>query len=1479
MQELRLVFSQTALGSFTVTLESAPGQAVGVAVPFTPFLDDDDYEDLRWYLEEYMDLPDGGAVVRARSVERKIETWGRQLHDAVFGAKENADLLAALLRAPEPRELTIATDKADLLRLPWELIADGAGSLAQRVAVRRQLETPETLVPREVQLPLRMLYIVSRPDDAGFIDPRVTTRALVTALDPLGGSVRLDFCRPPTLARMEGLLREAQTAGDPYDVVHFDGHGTFLPEAQIGALCFEKPDDGSGKSETDFVRADRLGDLLAQYKIPLVVLEACRSATIGKAAVFRSVAPRLIRAGVGSVLSMGHAVLVEAARVLLDRFYRELAGGATIGHAVAQGRAALRSTPTRWIEYGPKGKTVALADWFLPHLYQRGLDEPLLPRAAAVTQDTVRQFDLFLSHNHNNKARVEALARELANRHGLRVWLDQWEMLPGTIEQQCDAGIQQSRFTIVAVSEAALASKWVTWEIATATRYGRRQSHIIPLRLESVEVQTELQDLLWIDLFDPAEDANGLIRMASLIRSLDAADAQELRGFRPPPEHGQTGAFPRPPQFGFHGRARELYALERRFRRDRGIVLHAMGGMGKTTLAAEAAQWWTRSGLFRDGACFVSFERTIMDAARIVSVLGEYCEGPKFHQRPEVEQRKRAIEFFRDRAVLMVWDNFESVLPAFQSEQIAHDTSYTDAVRQGIRDLFSDLTSGPGRGCVLVTCRPGETGLPGARKFELQGLARADSLFLLHRILERDGASLDDPRLTKERLSPLLEDLADHPLSLELVGPHLRTLTPEQIRTDFGKLVDTLRQESDQDRNTSLRASLEFSRRHLSDAARAALPWLGLFNGGVFEDILLDVSEIEPTAWNATRTELVGIALLRTESDILIGERPFLRFHPTLAIASADATLTAQPEIRQRFLRAYFAVMRMLDKALRGDQSRAAMEILNLEEMNWRTAVRWALADGEHSVAGALGETFSRHLKMSGRLREHHVWTQMLRDEMTRVGFTNEAAEYEREHALTLFTQGDPQGAIGKLQALIERLRQTREFDPAFHVALAVGDLGKVLHSTGASVDAVPVLREGVSLCEQLVERAGGQPWEQLLKTAAHAKAAIELGNLSATMGDLANALRSTGQHHEALAVAEKCVLLQKALDNQREVAADHARCAYILMDTGRYDEADARYELALTAARRAGDKALEGIVLQHQGSLAYQLNQLDRASRFYQQALHGFQAAGNASGVMGTYNLLGLSEQKAGRLGEARAWYERSRELAVERQHPPGIGQAAQNIGIVCQEEGKAARAKGDEAAARRHFNEARRSVEESLRIDQERGHKPGQAGSLGQLAIIHLLLGDLTAAERYAHAAREILDSLGLKEAHINYATLAQIAAARGDTALAAEWERKRDELVDDLKLRAGRGGSIPGQMLRALEQLAIACARAGFGGEPIEPGAEENLATLDGFPAPLPAFSMALRELAAGRIPSVPSSLPRELQKILEDIAQAIHDSPHG
>src|SRR5205823_3591880 len=125
--------------------------------------------------------------------------------------------------------------------------------------------------------------------------------------------------------------------------------------------------------------------------------------------------------------------------------------------------------------------------------------------------------------------------------------------------------------------------------------------------------------------------------------------------------------------------------------------------------------------------------------------------------------------------------------------------------------------------------------------------------------------------------------------SIELVCPHLKAVTPDAIVADFHKLLPTFTGDADVERNRSLLASLAFSTSRLSALAQEALPWLGLFSGGVFEKILLDVSEIEPMVWETVRAELEATALVRVERETLVGGRPYLRFHPTLTFVAAGA--------------------------------------------------------------------------------------------------------------------------------------------------------------------------------------------------------------------------------------------------------------------------------------------------------------------------------------------------------------------------------------------------------------------------------------------------------------------------------------------------------------------------------------------------------------------------------------------------------------
>jgi tetratricopeptide (TPR) repeat protein len=266
-------------------------------------------------------------------------------------------------------------------------------------------------------------------------------------------------------------------------------------------------------------------------------------------------------------------------------------------------------------------------------------------------------------------------------------------------------------------------------------------------------------------------------------------------------------------------------------------------------------------------------------------------------------------------------------------------------------------------------------------------------------------------------------------------------------------------------------------------------------------------------------------------------------------------------------------------------------------------------------------------------------------------------------------------------------------------------------------------------------------------------------------------------------------------------------------------------------------------------------------------------------AGVMLTCNLLGVVEQQQGRLAEARAWYERSREMAQRRGARDFVGQAAQNIGIICQEEGEAAQARGDEAVARQRFEEAAASVRESLRIKEELGNQPGVARAHGQLAQIYLLLGGVEKAEEHAQRSREIREDLGLKEVENSYAVLAGIARARGNEAQAVHWERKRDDMRAELERRAQGEGGLPSQFVQALGSLAMACAQAGVDGSDLDPQAEAALSQLEQAPAPLNALAPFLRGLAAGELPAIPEGLPQPLGKILTDVVEAVKQHRAG
>ena len=381
---------------------------------FTAPLGPVELEDIRWYIEDYY-WPTTAFKQRAEKTEAALPEWGQWLYEAAMAADSAREPLEAWRRTggssnvsrrfsvqvdDQPLEGTPKDEAAlfreaasDLLSLPWEILHDGRGYLSQGasgVRVRRRLPNRRQVKTIEAKLPIRVLLLCPRPEQAdangnvtGYIDHRLSGQALVGEMENLGGLVQVDILQPPTFPALKAALKQAQDAGDPYEIVHFDGHGVYDRRVGLGALCFEEPSDAEklGQRRVELVYAKALAEELNGYGVPLVYLDACQTAQ-AEADPKASVAAKLLEEGVGSVVAMSHTVLVETARRFVEPFYQALAQGKRVGDAMLAGQVALYGDADRGKRVG--AGRLELQDWFVPVLYQEKADPQLFTRAVGV---------------------------------------------------------------------------------------------------------------------------------------------------------------------------------------------------------------------------------------------------------------------------------------------------------------------------------------------------------------------------------------------------------------------------------------------------------------------------------------------------------------------------------------------------------------------------------------------------------------------------------------------------------------------------------------------------------------------------------------------------------------------------------------------------------------------------------------------------------------------------------------------------------------------------------------------------------------------------------------------------------------------------------------------------------------------------------------------------------------------------------------
>ncbi len=390
-------------------------------------------ERVRWYLEDYAEFPADPAPVIAREAEAQLAQAGAGLFRAVFA---DVDAMGIWERARDRLgqvRVEVEADPGEGPGIPWELLRDpgrdapvalGAGAF-----VRTHLRAAgHPALPEPSGDRLRVLLVIARPGGRDDVPFRSVASRLVRGGAGRMEGLDLDVLRPATFARLSQVLEAAYAAGRPYHVVHFDGHGDWLDPAsdggggaggdgsegpgggagvsppmygglvagpvrpgQHGYLLFEDP---KSKENQQLVDGPALGRLLAGTGVPVLVLNACRSAysearsepgdAPGDASVARegdgvltgdvhariraygSLAAEVADAGVPGVVAMRYNVYVVTAAQFVADLYAHLLAGNSLGQSAAAARKALAADPVRQIGPVP----VALQDWTVPIVYE-----------------------------------------------------------------------------------------------------------------------------------------------------------------------------------------------------------------------------------------------------------------------------------------------------------------------------------------------------------------------------------------------------------------------------------------------------------------------------------------------------------------------------------------------------------------------------------------------------------------------------------------------------------------------------------------------------------------------------------------------------------------------------------------------------------------------------------------------------------------------------------------------------------------------------------------------------------------------------------------------------------------------------------------------------------------------------------------------------------------------------------------------------
>jgi predicted ATPase/DNA-binding SARP family transcriptional activator/pimeloyl-ACP methyl ester carboxylesterase/tRNA A-37 threonylcarbamoyl transferase component Bud32 len=428
--------------------------------------------------------------------------------------------------------------------------------------------------------------------------------------------------------------------------------------------------------------------------------------------------------------------------------------------------------------------------------------------------------------------------------------------------------------------------------------------------------------------FSEGFDTPDLQEAAALLELLDRHLVDQPQRAEPAQRHN----LPAQPT-AFVGRQQEVAGIRQLVEREpacRLLTLIGPGGSGKTRLALQAASLIAAQpeSPFTDGVWFVPLAPLSDPQAIVTAIAGAL--GLALHDDRELPQRQ-LLEALQARRVLLLLDNFEHLL---NLESIA---------------LVGEILAAAPHVKLLTTSRA-RLNLSGEQVLTVGGLEvpsqesrlspaetagySAIQLFLQHARRARPAFELADDNVAAViRICRLAQGM---PLAIELAAAWLKLLSPDEIAAEIAQSLDILESEwhSVPERQRSLRAVFNSSWQLLSQAERAALQGLAIFQGGFTRAAAEAISGIT----------LKGILALADKSWLQRGDDGRFQIHELLRQYAAEK-LHADPEAwrqaQERHSAYYVAFLQEQRALMWGPRQADAFDAVGLEFENIRFTWDW----------------------------------------------------------------------------------------------------------------------------------------------------------------------------------------------------------------------------------------------------------------------------------------------------------------------------------------------------------------------------------------------------------------------------------------------------------------------------------------------------------------------------------------------------------